>query len=37
MRHGQFFGGGDEQKSLIINFNMQKCEYCAQIQINNLQ
>ena len=30
-----FLGG--EQKSLILNFNMQKCEFCAQIQINNLQ
>jgi len=29
--------GGDEQKSLILNFNIQKCEFCAQIQINNLQ
>ena len=31
-----FGGGGNEQKSLILNF-MQKCEFCAQIQINNLQ
>jgi len=28
---------GDEQKSLILNFNIQKCELCAQILINNLQ
>ena len=25
------------KKSLILNFNIQKCEFCAQIQINNLQ
>jgi len=30
-----FLGG--EQTSLILNFNIQKCEFCAQIQINNLQ
>ena len=36
MRHGQFFRG-DEQKSLILNFKIQKCEFCAQIQINHLQ
>jgi len=29
--------GGNEQKSLILNFNIQMCEFCAQIQINNLQ
>jgi len=31
--------GGDKQKSLILNFNTQKCEFCAQIQIKiyNLQ
>jgi len=28
---------GDEQKSLILNFNIQKREFCAQIQFNNLQ
>ena len=27
---------GELTKSLILNFNMQKCEFCAQIQINNL-
>jgi len=41
MRHGQFCfflgGGGNEQKSLILNFNIQNSEFCAQIQINNLQ
>jgi len=28
---------GDKQKGLILNFNIQKCEFCAQIQIHNLQ
>ena len=36
MRHGQFWVGENEQKSLILNFNIQMCEFCAQIQINNL-
>jgi len=29
MRHGQFLGGSI--KSLILSFNIQKCEFCAQI------
>ena len=32
MRHGQFWGNHTESiKSLILSFNIQKCEFCAQI------
>ena len=27
MRYGQFFIGGGNEKSLVLNFNMQKCEF----------